>query len=209
MMNTGYARQLKPNSTTTSLGFGVKLGTLLFFGFVGTGAIADTQFFTLGDFSQSVTLADCTSAEPCTKKLRVSASQSFQMMHWSYTELEERLTAFGVANAVLDAEWQEPDETDVVIKVNGTPVATEKFTKDCVRCKKRRRNPKDSANKVYSYALPGDVVTFEFATIETPISTANFTFNVKRYAGEALTESRSSAWFVPGFNNEGGDTHGQ
>lgn len=167
---------------------------------------ANPSVYTMGDYSQTVTTQQCSVGEGCSKKLNISGIQTFTMQAWDFTQLEILLSEFGTLNTVFEADLVEPFETDVIIKVNGNVVGTEKIVKECVKCKKRRRDAKKSANIVYSNAFPGQTVTFEFVEYQATVTADNFTLNAKRFRNDDLTHSISKAFFEP-TSGGGGGTH--
>lgn len=169
-------------------------------------AFSDTLVYNDGELTQRFSVASCSSNEGCDFKLSTNGSHRFVYNFGSFDQLDAWMTAFVMETNVYDANWSQPMEVDALIKVNGVVIGSEKFRKDCVSCKKRRRkDPRGTSTVVYSYAKAGDVVEVVFQPVTAPIDSSNFTLNIKRYSQDTLLSSQSRAWY-PGSGNFDGDT---
>lgn len=167
---------------------------------------ADTVAYSDGELTQRINVVSCDFGEGCIKKLVTHGSQSFVYNFTSFEQLEARLASFALETTVYDATWDQPLETDALIKVNGNVVAGEKFRRECVSCKKRRRkDPRGTATSVYSMAKQGDVIEVVFQPVSAPVDSNSFTINIKRYENEQLLSSQSKAWY-PGLGGASGET---
>lgn len=169
---------------------------------------ADTTIYDDGELKQTYRVETCGSGEACVNKLVTNISQRFVYTSESYSNLLNRLSAFGVETSVFDANWNEPMEVNATMKINGQAVYSEITRRECVPCKKRRRkNPSETLNILYSRAVPGDIIEFVFEPISAPINSSSFTINVKRYENSTVVGSQSGAWLTG--PSPGSEAHAQ
>ena len=167
---------------------------------VGSAFAEGVEVYRDSELVQVMNVLPCNAGEACQQKLSISGTLTNQSSFSSYEALNNWLTQLEIDADALDATWEAPLESDVVVKVNGVPVSTQKAKRACRTrrdCKhKKLDKPTETSNAIWGAYYSNAVVTLEFVNDVGPIDSADFTLNVKSYANGVLIGSQSSAWFT-------------
>lgn len=155
----------------------------------GVSADTEIQVYQDSNFDAKAVLSSCTSA--CLQQMAVVTQYRF-LYNGDYNTLYSLIDSIGIRATAYDSEWQDAESGELLFKLSSTVHQRQRWQRT-VRGQRKPQKVADMANAIYATATAGQTVTLEFLQDATPLVGSDFTVNVRRFEGDTLVSSGSTA----------------